>query len=229
MLESGNRAEIIFSRSGIPRNLYGARFDNYIPSTPEQKKAVEKCKDYALNCQERIKEGKGLFLYGPVGAGKTHLIVATLWEMVNSKPDMFGIGSRGNIFDKTHSIPEDRNAIKCRYYNVPEFLENIRKSYNRKPSYNDDFYEDVAHESKYNGLVILDDIGAEKPTEWVQEQLYRVIDYRYTREIPTFFTSNCTIKELEERIGARAASRIVGMTEGIKVIGPDYRKRKLGA
>lgn len=74
---------------------------------------------------------------------------------------------------------------------------------------------------------MLDDVGTESPTEWVEEQLYSLIDLRYRMQRSTIFTPNCTVNQLEKQLGCRVVSRIIDMTDGIKVDGPDYRKRKL--
>jgi DNA replication protein DnaC len=79
--------------------------------------------------------------------------------------------------------------------------------------------------ARSDDLVILDDIGAEKPSDWVAEQLYALIDVRYRMLRSTVFTTNCTMKQLESQIGIRSVSRIMEMCEGIKVEGEDWRKR----
>jgi DNA replication protein DnaC len=79
--------------------------------------------------------------------------------------------------------------------------------------------------ARNDDLVILDDIGAEKPSDWVEEQLYVLIDVRYRMLRSTIFTTNCTMKQLEGQIGSRPVSRIMEMCEGVKVGGEDWRKR----
>jgi len=74
--------------------------------------------------------------------------------------------------------------------------------------------------------VILDDIGAERPSDFAAEQLFTIIDLRYRTKRSTFFTSNCTLKELESQIGNRSVSRIFEMCEGVRVTGSDWRKKR---
>lgn len=226
MLTNGERAQEIWRCIGIPHKLNDAYLFNYISSSEEQKKAAEKCQEYIGNCMDRIKEGKGLFLYGPVGTGKTHLVVSTLREILNTHAESFGLDIRTDYFDINRT---DWRGMRCQFYNVPELLENIKNNFGKQPRGDGYPFRDYVAEAKRTDFVIFDDMGAEKPTEWAQDQLYRLVDYRYSNEKSTMFTSNCSIKELEDRIGARTVSRIIDMTEGIKVIGPDYRKRKLGA
>ena len=77
------------------------------------------------------------------------------------------------------------------------------------------------------GLLALDDLGAERPTEWAVETLTRLIDARTTRGLPTIVTSNLKLSELRSAwggiSGARVASRLAGACERIEFTGPDRR------
>ena len=74
-------------------------------------------------------------------------------------------------------------------------------------------------------LLVLDDLGAEKPTEWVQEQLFIIINKRYEEMLPTLITTNCNMAELIDRIGRRTADRILEMTTPINIKAADYRMK----
>lgn len=74
-------------------------------------------------------------------------------------------------------------------------------------------------------FLILDDLGADRATEWAIETLYLIIDGRDANLKPTFITTNLSIPEIEKLYGARIASRIAGM-EIIKIDMPDYRKKR---
>ena len=69
----------------------------------------------------------------------------------------------------------------------------------------------------------MDDLGAEKPSDWVSEQLYMIINSRYEDMLPTIITTNCNTKELIERLGERTVSRIIEMTEPVTIKASDYR------
>lgn len=78
------------------------------------------------------------------------------------------------------------------------------------------------------GLLALDDLGAERPTEWAQETLTRLLDTRTAAGLPTIVTSNCALGQLAERWGGglsgqRIASRLAGACERVEVTGPDLR------
>ncbi|HWP96141.1 MAG TPA: hypothetical protein VN426_04765 [Syntrophomonadaceae bacterium] len=59
----------------------------------------------------------------------------------------------------------------------------------------------LLNRARNDDMVVFDDIGAEKPSDWVEEQLYALIDVRYRMLRSTIFTTNCTMKQLEAQIG----------------------------
>jgi DNA replication protein DnaC len=75
-------------------------------------------------------------------------------------------------------------------------------------------------------VLFLDDLGAEKASDWVKEQLYIVLNERYNWCRPTMFTTNLRMKEIAEHYGERFASRLVEMCEVIKIEAPDRRLEK---
>lgn len=145
--------------------------------------------------QEIGKTRKGLYIHGGVGSGKTHAVYA--------------------IFKKL----KERN-IMCRFHNTTELMFDIRRDFDRNP------YDKMRWDERlpeYEGVLILDDLGAERPTDYVAEVLYLIVNTRYNQKLPTIFTSNLPVAELAERIGDRTASRIVEMCEIVKLDGVDRR------
>jgi len=128
---------------------------------------------------------------GEPGRGKTHLAVAIGWEWL-----ALGQGT-------------------VRYWRASMLLAAQRAWYNlpNKPQKNP---MDWARET---GLLILDDLGAEKQSEWALEQLDDVIDHRYINGMPTVFTTNLLFSQMPPRIASR-------IKEGVTVLleGPDYRE-----
>lgn len=211
----------IWDSYNLPKRFSASRLDNYAPQQQSQETAVGRCREYAKDL-EKIKQGRGLFLHGPYGTGKTHLAVATMYEVIKNHPESFA--RRPGPWDYD---PGYQTGMKFTFVSVVDLLTTIRDSFNgsdiRKKK-----AADLLHQVRCDEIVILDDIGAEKPSEWVEEQLYGLIDLRYRTERATIFTTNCSVpKGLEKQVGGRAVSRIIDMTEGMKVDGPDYRKRKL--
>ena len=99
------------------------------------------------------------------------------------------------------------------YY--PEMLRTLKES----------FYDDfglIMNDLKNADILLLDDIGAERPSEYVCERLYDLINHRYTNMLSTIYTSNLTPFELGDRLGSRIESR-VRSAEQIKLVGADRR------
>lgn len=160
---------------------------------------------------EKVKEilrtfpEQSILMSGPTGCGKTHLAVATLRSLVqrNSIPDSGLWGVKDVVFTT-----------------APELLLAIRSSFSR----NDDEAELVAKYSKPS-VLILDDLGADKATEWAITTLYLIIDKRDKELLPTIVTTNLSLGQIEGQYGARIASRLSGM-KVITIQLPDYRKRR---
>lgn len=180
----------------------GQRFKNRrfetFQVTSDNSHAYEKCLNYTRHFKNGI--GKGLLLAGDCGTGKTHLAVAIINALIEK-------------------------GIPGVFVTVPELLQKIRESYSKTASVSS---ADIINLVKTAELLVLDDLGAEKPNEWTEEQFYVVINARYENELPTIITTNHTnIKELKARIGARSFSRIIEMCDGVECQGTDYRERKL--
>jgi DNA replication protein DnaC len=105
-----------------------------------------------------------------------------------------------------------------RFINTPRFLTRVRNTFNNEGS-----LEEYLNEIDLYKYVILDDFGAEKPSEWVIETLYLLVADRYEKEKNLIITSNKSIKELSRSLGDRITSRIVEMCEIIELKGGDKR------
>ena len=211
------RLDICWRYFNPPPRLAKASFDNYIPKTKAQQAALETCKEYGLM---DIKQGKGLFLFGLFGTGKTHLAVATVRGLMESAPDMFG----ERVNHDLELYEPDRETYKgycCSFFSTVDLLDAMRPGSEAKQRHG----EWLFHRAKMDDLVVLDDIGAEKATDWVAERLYAIVDVRYRMKRATIFTSNCSEKQLQDQLGGRIVSRIYEMTEQVPVAGPDHRRK----
>lgn len=133
---------------------------------------------------------------------------------------LFGRGGSG----KTHLASAIGNALNDKEYvkfvSAPELLIDIKKTFNQARP--DDTFDRLSHFR----LLIIDDLGSEKPTEWVQETLFVLIDRRYTHFLPTIFTSNYALDDIKDRLGYRIASRIAEMCDMVELRPNDYRTLK---
>jgi DNA replication protein DnaC len=135
-----------------------------------------------------------LLLHGPAGAGKTHLAAAI-----------------GN-----HLVQQGLFVL---FAGVPDLLDSLRRSYGdrRDGGHAADLLTRVIQAP----VLILDDLGAERETEWVREQLYVVINRRYTGLQPTVFTTNVRLQDLDPRIASRLRDVEVGHQVHLDL--PDFR------
>lgn len=78
-------------------------------------------------------------------------------------------------------------------------------------------------------LLMLDDLGAAKGSEWVEETVYRLLNHRYNAMLPAIFTTNVPLAELRDHLGDRLASRLVETCELLTLTGPDRRRQPKGA
>lgn len=160
---------------------------------PSLRDAFQAALQYAKSFPMSAADGKGLLFYGPVGTGKTHLAAAICNALLE----------RG--FDVV-------------WANTPQFISKLKRSFDTGIS-----EASIMEDHIRAGLLVLDDIGSERPTEWVESRLYEVINARLERKAPIVFTSNCSSQELLERLGERIVSRIREMTHAVHFDAPDFR------
>jgi DNA replication protein DnaC len=108
--------------------------------------------------------------------------------------------------------------LPARFVGFNEFLEEIKAGFGTGA----DTVERLIDEP----LLVIDDIGKEKKTEWSNAVLYRIVNARYEDKAPTIFTTNFTLSELEAHVDEAIFSRMMEMCETVKVVGDDYRMRR---
>jgi DNA replication protein DnaC len=156
---------------------------------------------YTESIGEQLAEGRGLWLMGDVGTGKTTL------AMIVSK----------TAAEAGHSV-----AI----YSMPRLLARIRRTYDAERG--EDSYLDFFDRLTSVDLLHIDDLGAEKRSDWVLEQLYAIVDERYQSQRSMIVTSNQDYAQLKAEIGDRVVSRLTEMCEELPLYGPDLRDRYVG-
>lgn len=146
---------------------------------------------------------RGLLLMGSVGVGKTHLAVSILK----------GLNERG---------------FACLFYEFGSLLKEIQDSYNPNTHASE---LSVLAPVLNTDILVLDELGASKPTDWVRDTMAHVINTRYNERKFTVFTTNYlderpTDREetLEDRIGVRVRSRLFEMCRTVSMDGKDFRK-----
>lgn len=201
----------IKDKEGIKSNFFQMPYDikmakmANIELETKRAKIIKWLKKFYDSYQKDEKQ-KGLYLYGSFGSGKTYMISALLNEL-----------SRLNY------------SVVIVYY--PELIRSIKESF----SSGEDFYERM-NKIKTCDLLLLDDIGAESVTAWNRDEILgTILQYRMDNKMPTFFTSNLNLEELEnhllikdtaeEKIKARRImERIKQLSEYLELFGENRRK-----
>lgn len=111
-------------------------------------------------------------------------------------------------------------GVPCLFKTVPGLLESARRAFD------DPERPDVFGTAKGAEVLVLDDLGAERPTEWAQERLFDLINHRYVDGLSLVATTNLGPDELSPRIGYRTVSRLMEMCEWVEIHGDDYRTRR---
>lgn len=178
----------MFSFSDIGERYKDATLENFI-----SRKGSDACKMFAEILLAEYEDWKeqGLVYWGQVGNGKTHLVAAIA------------------------------NALKERGYIVifikmAELLDLIKSTFGKDKKGNrvtDFSKEDIIKALMICDVLILDDIGVESITSWVEEEVFKIIDGRYVRKKKILATSNLEPQELKEQIKDRSFDRLNHMSQ----------------
>jgi DNA replication protein DnaC len=188
----------------IPHRYGECSLSNYQPATNNGSQL--RAFNYAYHLvREYPSIDRGFLFMGTCGVGKTHLSVAILHELIKKK------------------------SISCLFYEFGSLLKEIQNSYN--PISQTSELKVLAPVIKAEALV-LDELGATKPTDWARETMMQVINTRYNDKKLTIFTTNYLDgrrserdETLEDRIGTRLRSRLYEMCKTVIIEGEDFRRR----
>ncbi|MCL4541990.1 MAG: ATP-binding protein [Chloroflexi bacterium] len=153
-------------------------------------RSLKQAKDAA---QAYTEEPNGwLVLIGDTGCGKTHLAVAICNERIRrGEPVLFQV--------------------------VPDLLDHLRAAYAPTSTVT---YDDLFEAVQTAPLLVLDDLGAQSSSQWAQEKLFQIVNFRYNHRLPTIVTTNVPPERLDQRLASRMLDR------GSIIIGiraPDFR------
>ena len=189
----------------MPKEISEASFKKIYKDDSNRLETIKYLKGFYDN-YPKGKKIKGLYLHGNFGCGKTYLVAALFNELA-------------------------KKNIHSTIVYFPDFLRSLKASFGSEENdYNERF--DAVMKCP---LLLLDDIGAEKISDWARDEVLGVIlQYRMEENLPTFFTSNLSLKELEEHLtitskaddkvkARRIIERIKYLTEEIKMISVNRR------
>jgi len=217
------RASRVMDRARIPKRYEHCDFESYSTDVSENPQHTSSLKAAKMFAEKFVAEypgsgEKGLMLMGPSGVGKTHLAVACLKELIR----------RGH------------QGLFCDYR---ELLKDIQASYNPGSESTE---LRILEPIRTAEVLVVDDLGASKPSAWVLDTIGLVLNARYNSRLTTLITTNYfdatkpegkatktpqgealrAVREdtLADRIGERMRSRLFEMCRTIEVHSTDFRR-----
>lgn len=189
------------AKARIPKRYEKCHFNTYTHKLTDSQKRALRLASDFTQTFPAVDQG--ILLTGPVGVGKTHLAVSIIK----------GLTERG---------------FPCLFYEFGALLKEIQDSYNPNTKASE---LTVIAPVLNTEILVLDELGSSKPTDWVRDTLAHIINTRYNENRFTIFTTNYPDERtgegketLEDRIGVRVRSRIFEMCRTVKIDGEDYRR-----
>jgi DNA replication protein DnaC len=187
-------------RTILPTKYQGVSWDrppiSDMDRDPQTRTVLREVRAYIDDLEANLTKGRSLWLEGDVGTGKTTL------AMLVSK-----------------------SAVQAGYsvaiYSLPQLLARIRRTYDGDAG--ELSYLEFFRRLTSVDLLHIDDLGAEKRSDWVLEQLYAIVDERYASNRSMIVTTNLEFEQLEDQIGSRTVSRLTEMCEKLPLFGSDKR------
>lgn len=189
----------------MPEELKKASFKKIYKDDANRLETVKALKEFYDNYL-KDKKVKGIYLHGNFGCGKSYLVAALFNELA-------------------------KKDVKATIVYFPELLRSLKSGFGSDDHEFDNRFEEI----KTAKLLLIDDIGAEKVTEWSRDEILgSILQYRMDANLPTFFTSNLSIEELEAHLAVtknksdvvkarRIIERIKFLTKEIKMISINRR------
>lgn len=149
---------------------------------------------WSIKVRENHREAQSLFLLGETGVGKTYQAYGAL---------------------KSALWKEEK--VSWQAVSEADLLGSMRPRNGVDP-------ETELAKYRTAGILLVDDFGSSKASEWVEEVTYRIVNWRYEHMKPTIFTSNLTPDAIKDSVGDRVASRLTGMCKRVVLEGSDRRR-----
>lgn len=202
-------------KAQIPPRFRDCDFEHFMPlSNPSLEIAKMKAQSFA---QQYPLVEKGLLLLGNPGVGKTHLVVSVMRQLMLTR------------------------SVDCLFCSFPDMLEKLQESYDPVSQLSKaDILDPILHSE----VVAIDDLGARRISDWVEDTVTYILNYRYNQKKATLLTTNLPeqsdsgystagriqpgrpriTETLQERIGIRVYSRLFEMCERVTIQAGDFRQ-----
>lgn len=164
-------------------------------------KALETCKSFVRDCLGR-KNPRGLYIFGQVGSGKTHLACSIANELV-------------------------KEGMEVLFVVVPDYLEEIKHSWDQGSAFNE---KEILDRAREVAVLVMDDLGAHSYSEWTKNKIYAILNHRINNNLPTVITSNLEYEEVGDYLDYRISSRITELCWPVILLvdkNEDIRLKKL--
>ena len=171
--------------------------DKRLSDLKDTPKLFEICSSYVSHWEEMKTNGFGIYLWWNVGTWKTHTASAIANELI------------------------EKNLVEVMFVSFSEVANRVRKSFDDSNS-DKQLFDDMREVE----LLVIDDFGMEKPTDWLKEQIFLVINARYENRRPIIITSNQSVEDIGKFLMPQIASRLLEVSRTIKFTGEDRRIRK---
>lgn len=200
----------LLEQANIPRRYLNCSLESFEVHNDSHRDALKISRQFVKNYPA---QDVGLVFIGPCGVGKTHLAVAILQELIRTKD------------------------AACIFYDFRDLIREIQSTFTPESVLSE---SDVLAPVFQSEVLVLDELGAKRPTAWVEETVFTIINHRYNHKKMTLFTTNYPDTDeaedrrdsfykkgdesLIDRIGVRLRSRIYEMCKVVEMEGDDYRK-----
>lgn len=184
----------------IPSRFANKTLENFDADGKARAGLIQSARRYIAQFDGASDEQRGLLFSATTpGAGKSHLAAAILKELV--------AGGRTGLF-----------------WNAPDLLMELRSTIEDPDRTEQEIIDEVVGVN----VLVLDDLGAEKATDFVLDRFYLIVNRRYEAMRPTIVTSNLSVDGIQARLGERIASRLCEMCKVVTAFpAEDYRRRML--
>jgi DNA replication protein DnaC len=200
------RRRQLLADARIPKRYAECSFENYHPqgppASPDFLSQAYALRDAKFIVDQYPNLDTGLLLIGPCGVGKTHIVISVARGLVNK-------------------------GVPCLFYDFRDLLKEIQESYNQGSHSTELKVLEPVYAAE---VLILDELGAAKPTDWACDTMTQIINIRYNDKKLTIFTTNYldeaanpNEETLTDRIGYRLRSRLYEMCKVVLIRGEDFR------